>query len=357
MLPSIKRYLAQEATSGIFLFATAILSMLLANSAYSTSFTFLTSHLLFIINEGLMAIFFLVIGLELKRGWLEGQFSQAILPLVAAAGGMVVPALIYVAINHANPTGWAIPVATDIAFALGVLSLFGQRVPIALKLFLLALAIFDDIGAILIIALFYSQSLAFIWLGGALLLLIFLYGLNYYNVRYLIPYLLLGVGLWCCLLYSGVHPTLAGVFLALMVPPDTPLESKLHPWVAFLIMPLFALVNAGFALETIRGHSFMNLVVLGTALGLLVGKQVGVFGFSWLLIRCKWAKLPAQTSWLAFYGVALLCGIGFTMSLFLGTLSFANNDFYLEKMRLGVMLGSLASGVLGALILRVAFRE
>lgn len=365
----LQRFLQLESASGIILFGMAILAMLWANSPFEFFHKKFIETFLFTINDGLMAIFFLVVGLELKRGYLSGhlsQFSQIILPVIAALGGMLMPAFFYWYINQADPAtlrGWATPVATDIAFALGVLSLFGRRVPTALKLFLLALAIFDDIGAILIIVFFYSKSLTYLWLFQAIVLMILLYLFNRINLRSLTPYLLVGIGLWYCLLRSGIHPTIAGVLLALTIPdgiskrgsPLHKLERKLHPWAAYLIMPLFALANAGFSLRGLSFSALTNDIVLGIILGLFIGKQLGVFGFSWLLIKSGMAKMPDKSSWLALYGVSILCGIGFTMSLFLGTLSFENESIYLDEVRLGVISGSLLSGLTGAAVLLIAF--
>lgn len=365
----LHRFLQLESASGIVLFAMAIVAMIWANSPLAFLHQKFIDAFLFLINEGLMAIFFLVVGLELKRGYLDRQlsrFSQVILPAIAALGGMVVPAFFYWYINNGDPVtikGWATPVATDIAFALGVLSLFGRRVPVALKLFLLALAIFDDIGAILIIAFFYSKGLSYVWLFQSTVLVLMLYLFNYINIRSLTPYLLIGAWMWFCLLRSGVHPTIAGVVLALMIPDgstrdDSPLhrlERRLHPWAAYLIMPLFALANAGFSLHGLSLSALTDVIALGIILGLCVGKQLGVFGFSWMLIKSGIAKLPDKSSWLQLYGVSLLCGIGFTMSLFLGTLSFQNENIYLAEVRLGVILGSILSGLMGSIVLMIAF--
>lgn len=365
----LQRFLKQESSSSIILFAMAVLALVWANSPLAFIYQKFIDTSLFWINEGLMAVFFLVVGLELKRGFLEGQLaklSQVILPLIGALGGMLVPALIYIAINYHQPEtliGWATPVATDIAFALGMLSLFGRRVPYALKLFLLALAIFDDLGAILIIALFYSSDLSTILLLPSIVLALILCLLNVLSVRTLVPYLLIGIGLWFCLLHSGVNPTIAGVITAFTIPgnardhysPLDHLETKLHPWVAYLIMPLFALANAGFSLETVNATILLDSVVVGIALGLFVGKQLGVFSFCWLAVRLGGASLPERTSWSMLYGVALLCGIGFTMSLFLGTLAFEGENIYLAEVRLGVIIGSILSGLLGAMVLSMAF--
>lgn len=365
----LKRFLQEESSSGIVLFAMAVLAMVWANSPFAFLHQKFVDTSLFWINEGLMAVFFLVVGLELKRGFLEGQLSkmsQVILPLIGALGGMLIPALIYIAINYQHPEGlrgWATPVATDIAFALGVLSLFGKRVPHTLKLFLLALAIFDDLGAILIIGFFYADNLSTILLLPSIVLSLVLCLLNVMSVRTLIPYLLIGIGLWFCLLHSGVNPTVAGVVTALTIPgnvrgqysPLDYLETKLHPWVAFLIMPIFALANAGFSLDLINLTILFDTIVVGIVLGLFIGKQVGVFSFCWLLIQFGWVKLPDKSSWLMLYGVSLLCGIGFTMSLFLGTLAFENENIHLAEVRLGVIIGSILSGLAGAAVLFIAF--
>jgi NhaA family Na+:H+ antiporter len=366
----LSRFLKLESASGIILFMMAVLALIWANSPLSFIHQQFIEKSLFWINEGLMAIFFLLVGLELKRGFIEGhlaRFSQVALPAFAAIGGMVLPALIYWGMNHSNALtvkGWATPVATDIAFALGVLSLFSRRMPVALKLFLMALAIFDDLGAIVLIALFYSHGLSYLPLLQAGVLLFFLYLFGRCAVHSLLPYLLIGLWLWLCLLHSGVHPTVAGVLLAFTVParrddersPLYRLEQMLHPWVAYFIMPLFALANAGFSFNGLTWHSLTSTIVLGITLGLFFGKQLGVFLFSWLLVVCRLAKLPLKVSWLELYGVALLCGIGFTMSLFLGTLSFqSGHAIHLAEVRLGVILGSILSGLMGAMVLLVAF--
>jgi NhaA family Na+:H+ antiporter len=368
-LRPIERFLQLESASGIILFIMAVLAILWANSPLAFIHERFVNALLFVTNDGLMAVFFVAVGLELKRGFLEGQlshYSQIILPLMAAVGGMMMPALLYLCINRQSPAtiqGWATPVATDIAFALGVLSLFGKRVPSALKMFLLALAIFDDLGAIIIIGLFYTSGIAFQYLVLSAVVILALLFLNYRSVQSLKPYLVLGVLLWLCILKAGIHPTIAGVLFALTVPdipltqrsPLNRLENALHPWVAYLIMPLFALTDAGFSLHELSLENMSSVVVAGIVWGLFAGKQIGVFGFSWVLIKLGVAKLPRNASWLSFYGVAVLCGIGFTMSLFLGTLSFQNDHTYLAEVRLGVMIASILSGLVGAIILLVAF--
>jgi NhaA family Na+:H+ antiporter len=314
-----------------------------------------------------MAVFFFLIGLEIKREFLEGELSErsrVILPAIAAAGGMAVPALVYVAFNHGDPvalSGWAIPTATDIAFALGVLSLLGERVPNSLKLFLLTLAVIDDLGAIVIIALFYSSDLSMtsLWVAtGALLALLVI---NRRGVARIAPYILIGLVLWVAVLKSGVHATLAGVVLAFFIPlrdeatggtPLAHLEHLLHPYVAFLILPLFAFSNTGISLAGLSPQSLLHPVPLGIAAGLLVGKQIGVFGFTWLAIKLGLGKLPEGAGWLSLYGVAALCGIGFTMSLFIGSLAAEQvGTGMMVDNRLGILGGSVLSAGIGYLVL------
>lgn len=324
------------------------------------------------INDGLMAVFFLLVGLEIKREMLDGQlqtWSRRALPGIAAAGGMLVPALIYIAFNMGDPIllrGWAIPAATDIAFALGILSLLGPRVPVSLKIFLATLAILDDLGAVVIIALFYTAELSAVALGLAGLTLAALIAMNRFGVTRLWPYMLLGVLLWVLVLKSGVHAILAGVALALTIPlqptPGKPesatsplhvLEHGIQPWVAFLIVPIFGFANAGVTLIGTDPRAMLGTLPLGIALGLFLGKQLGVFLFSWATIRCGLADLPAA-SWLQLYGVGLLCGIGFTMSLFIGALAFPGMPELGDAVKVGVLAGSLLSALCGWLLLRLA---
>jgi len=367
----VKQFLELESASGIVLFVMALVAIFWANSPIAFLHQRFVDTFIFFINEGLMAIFFLVVGLELKHGFAQGQLtklSQVMLPGVAAVGGMLVPAVVYWLINRGDPIaarGWATPVATDIAFAVGVLTLFGRRVPTDIKLFLLTLAVFDDIGSILIIALFYGHQISIFWTILSVVFTLVLYGFNRINVQNLIPYLFVGICLWYVLLKAGVHPTIAGVILALMLPDDRSyvsplkrLEKILHPFVAFVVIPLFALANAGLALRDITFSSFSSTIVLGIALGLFIGKQLGVFWVTWGLIKLGWVEMTQKPVWLQYYGVSLLCGIGFTMSLFLGTLSFEkvpNSHTYLAEVRLGVIVGSLVSGVCGAIVLLFAF--
>ena len=377
---------------GLLLMLAAVLAVAMANSPWSglygqlleTEMRFqlgefaIAKPVLLWINDGLMAIFFLLIGLEVKRELLVGRLStpaQVALPAFAAVGGMLVPALCYLTLNSADPMareGWAIPAATDIAFALGVLALLGDRVPSSLKIFLLALAILDDLGAIVIIALFYTSDLSTLALTVAGVALVGLVVLNRFGVQRLSVYGAVGLVLWVAVLKSGVHATLAGVAMAFTIPlgsqresdddkapsfsPLTWLEHALHPWVSFVIVPVFAFANAGVSLEGLTLAKLAEPVTLGIILGLFVGKQVGVFGFSFLAVKLGLAKKPKGATWLHVYGVALLCGIGFTMSLFIGALAFEHlgDDTYLVANRLGILAGSLLAAVGGVIVLMLA---
>lgn len=372
----IRHFIKLESASGILLFFATCVAIILSNSPWSNfyqelfAYSYLTKPVLFWINEGLMTFFFLLVSLELRREFIGqglSDISKFALPGVAALGGMIAPIIIFIVINYNHPEtlkGWAIPVATDIAFVLGVLSLFGKRIPIGLKLFLMALAIFDDVGAIIIIAVFHTKSLSILALAGALLVIIFLQILNRYRVKQLSVYLLGGLILWICTLKSGVHPTIAGVILAFLIPqsdgknvsPSRRLETMLHPWVAFLIMPIFALAVAGVSLEGLEFKIIFDYVSLGIILGLVIGKQIGVFSFTWLSIRLGLDSLPKGVTWYEIWAIALLCGIGFTMSLFLGTLAFEENKVYLTEVRLGILIGSMLSGLIGAGILYSAIK-
>ncbi|AMV73285.1 Na+/H+ antiporter NhaA [Desulfuromonas carbonis] len=386
----IKDFLHQPSAVGILLMMATALAMICANSGLEGLYNhFLDTPLevrlgrhihiakpfLLWINDGLMAVFFLLIGLEVKREIFEGQLSspaRIILPGVAALGGMIFPALCYVLVNWGDPVamnGWAIPAATDIAFALGVLALLGSRVPPSLKIFLLALAIMDDLGAIVIIALFYSGDLShgMLLLAAACLVVLFLQ--NRFGVLHLAPYLFVGALLWIFVLKSGVHATLAGVALAFAIPlrsrdnreitPGMALEEDLHGWVNFAILPLFAFANAGVPLHGLGWGDLFEPVPLGILLGLVLGKLLGVFGAAWGAIRLGWAPLPEGSSFRQLFGVAALCGIGFTMSLFIGGLSFEHTGGevnYLLTHRIGILAGSLIAGVLGYLLLRNSAR-
>jgi NhaA family Na+:H+ antiporter len=373
-------FLRSEAAGGVLLMIAAALAIAIANSPVaSLYFSLLDTYigplsLLHWINDALMAVFFLLVGLEIKREFVEGQlssWSRRALPGIAALGGMVAPALIYLAMTRGDSTatsGWAIPTATDIAFALGVLALLGSRVPVSLKIFLTALAIIDDLGAVIIIALFYTKGLSLPMLGLAGACIVALIVLNRLNVVRLWAYLGIGALLWFFVLKSGVHATLAGVALALTIPigdgsdSDEPehsplhtLEHILHPWVAFLIVPIFGFANAGVSFTGMSPASALAPVPLGIALGLLVGKQIGVFGFSWVAVKTGLGAMPAKTNFVQLYGVALLCGIGFTMSLFIGALAFDSPELG-KATKIGVLLGSVVSAVAGAVVLRMAGR-
>ncbi|MCH5517866.1 Na+/H+ antiporter NhaA [Pseudomonas syringae] len=373
-LAFITRFFAAESAGGLVLMAAALAALIVANSPLADSY-FAALHAVFAglsvsywINDGLMAIFFMLVGLEIKREVLAGQlasWSQRALPGFAALGGMLVPALIYVAFNWGRPDtigGWAIPAATDIAFALGVLSLLGKRVPLSLKIFLSALAILDDLGAVLIIALFYTSDLSIPMLLAALGSIAVLVALNRLGVKKLLPYLVIGALLWFFMLQSGIHATLAGVALALCIPLGKPdeeasspllhLEEKLHPWVAFAVVPIFGFANAGVSLSSITADKLVDPVPLGVALGLLVGKQVGIFAMAALAIRAGLARLPDGSNWGQLYGVAALCGIGFTMSLFIGALAFPGTPELVDEVKVGVLIGSVLSAVLGVVALR-----
>lgn len=358
----IRDFLQIESASGLVLFAATLLALLWANSSFSHNYDIVTNSSRFFVNEVLMALFFLLVGLELKRGWVDGLFSSVsdiALPLIAAIGGMLIPAVVYFLCNIHHPealVGWATPVATDIAFALVVLTICGgSRLPSALRLFLLSIAIFDDIGAVFIIVIFYSATLHIAYLVAAAGVIAALLLLNKYRIYQVCWYLLGGLLLWGFFLKAGIHPTIAGVVTALLIPKGRELEHKLHPWVAFVIMPLFALMNAGLPLRDVDMGMLFDSVTIGIILGLFIGKQIGVMGSVWLSVKVfRLAKLPYKATWLQVYGVALLCGIGFTMSLFLGTLSFQGQSDFINEVRLGVMAGSLLSGLAGALVLTLA---
>ncbi len=379
ILQPLGAFLRAESAGGIVLMLAAAFALLIANSPLAPTYTAaldlplavtlggvgLEKPLLLWINDGLMAVFFFLVGLEVKREIVNGQLSswnKASLPLFAAIGGMTVPALIFVGINQGAPqnlAGWAIPAATDIAFALGVLSLLGPRVPVALKALLLAIAVIDDIGAIAIIALFYSGAIDLAMLAGAAATLAVLFACNRARIASSIPYVLLGVMLWVFVLKSGVHATLAGVAAAAMVPMrargDTALlermEHALHPWVAFLVIPVFGFANAGVALTGLAPADLLAPLPLGIALGLLVGKQLGIFGFAVAAVRFKWASLPDSIGWREVHAVSLLAAIGFTMSLFVGNLAFAD-PAQVEAVKLGVLAASLVAAIAGFVLLR-----
>ena len=381
----IEEFVQRESAAGIVLIVATLMALILSNTVVSPYYQaflhipveirigplHLDKSLYHWVNDGLMAVFFLLIGLEVKREMLEGHLSSwggVALPGIAAVGGMAVPALIYLALNRDDPVavqGWAIPTATDIAFALGILSLLGRRVPASLKIFLMALAIIDDLGAIVIIAIFYTSELSALSVGVALAALLVLVGLNLFGVYRKAAYFIVGTVLWVSVLKSGVHATLAGVALAFTIPlnatgedgrPLSPLkeiEHDLHFWVAFLILPLFAFVNAGVAFTGISLGQMAGAVPLGILLGLFLGKQLGVFGLSWMAIRLGIARLPEGSSWRQLYGVSVLTGIGFTMSLFIVSLAFQDDSLFQYTDKLAILVGSFVSGIVGYLILRL----
>ena len=386
----MRRFIASESAGGIVLAVAAIVALVVSNSSlaplyerfvqmrvefrFANDWLVLSKPWLLWVNDLWMAVFFFLVGLEIKREVLAGELAslkQASLPAMAAVGGMVVPALIYLALNHADPValrGWAIPTATDIAFALAVLMLLGSRVPASLKIFLTAVAIIDDLGAIVVIALFYTAQLSLPMLAAAGAGIALLVLLNRAGVKNVGPYVVIGLIVWVCVLKSGVHATLAGVATAMAIPlhgknsaadgdghAASPLETAehaLHPWVAFVVLPMFAFVNAGVSLQGVSPATLTQGIPLGITLGLVAGKAVGVFGAAWLLVRFAGARLPAGASTRQFFGVCVLCGIGFTMSLFIGGLAFAGQGAgYETQVKLGVLGGSLLAGLRGAALL------
>lgn len=384
MFVAIEEFIRKESSSGIVLMIVTLLALLCQNSFLTDFYTHflhtpvqisfgtfgIAKPLLLWINDGLMAIFFFLVGLEIKREVLEGELSskrQIALPAIAALGGMVTPALIFTVFNHTDSfsmNGWAIPTATDIAFALGILSLLGSRVPTSLKIFLMALAIIDDLGAIVIIALFYTSELSLASIMVALGALIVLVVMNFMGLIKKAAYILVGVILWVSVLKSGVHATIAGVLLAFCIPLYSytkaggrfsilkEMEHDLHYWVAFFILPLFAFANAGVDLKDVSLHALFSDISLGIMLGLFLGKQLGVFGFSVLAIKCGLASLPNGSSFKQLYGVAILTGIGFTMSLFINTLAYNDTELFHYADKLAILLGSLLSGIIGYLFLK-----
>ena len=381
-----KWFFKLEAASGLILLIAAIIALIISNSNLSELYFHSLEKYLFIgindfglklsvhhwINDALMAIFFFFVTLEIKREFIQGELSnikQALLPIIAAVGGMVVPALFYVFINWGNSetmNGWAIPSATDIAFSLGILSLLGSRVPISLKVFLTALAIIDDLGAILIIAFFYSGDLSIPYLSLILISYILLLVLNKFSIKVFVPYLIIGLFMWFFTYKSGIHATIAGVLLASTIPHRikekdfsllVKLEHAISPYVAFLIMPLFAFANAGVNLEGLTLFSLMAPVPLGILCGLFFGKQIGVLLFSYISIKFKFAEAPSNSNWLSIYGVSILTGIGFTMSLFVGNLAFVDNTQYMDGVKIGVLTGSLLSTIFGYLLLLMSSKK
>lgn len=385
---AVARFFAQESAPGIVLALAALAALLVSNSPWGAWYQFflsipgqvligdqvlvLSKPLVVWVNDLWMAVFFFLVGLEIKREFLEGELSgpgQLLLPAVAALGGMLMPALIYTAINWGDSTalrGWAIPAATDIAFALGIVALLGSRVPVSLKVFLTAVAIIDDLGAIVVIALFYTANLSWPMLAGALLSGAVLFVLNRLRITRVDVYIVVGLLMWVCVLKSGVHATLAGVITALAIPmrdargqsPLACIEHGLHPWVAYGVLPMFAFTNAGVVLDGVSFSTLMSPVPLGIGLGLVAGKAIGVFGAALLMVRSGLAQAPAHASTLQLLGVSMLCGIGFTMSLFIGGLAFAGLGPQFElQLKLGVLGGSLVAGVLGTWLLSTQHRS
>ena len=378
----IQEFIKLETSGGVVLMIAAIFAMIIANTPLSANYDLILGTYIKVgignfeiakpailwINDGLMAIFFFLVGLEIKREVLAGElssFDKAILPIMAAIGGMAVPGLIFAIINWGTPenlNGWAIPTATDIAFALGILALIGSRAPISLKIFLLAIAIIDDLGAIVIIAIFYTSELSLSALSFSVIGFAAAVALNRMGVQRTAPYLLVGIVMWVFVLKSGVHATLAGVLIAFTIPLKTKnedeallykMEHGLHPWVAFLILPVFAFANAGVNFTGIGIDDLLQPLTLGIAVGLFLGKQIGVFLATWIGVKSGIARLPENVSWKHVYGVACLTGVGFTMSLFIGSLAFTTADV-MNSVRLGVVLGSVLSGIIGYLLLKSA---
>ena len=378
----IQEFIKLETSGGVVLMIAAIFAMIIANTPLSANYDLILGTYIKVgignfeiakpailwINDGLMAIFFFLVGLEIKREVLAGElssFDKAILPIMAAIGGMAVPGIIFAIINWGTPenlNGWAIPTATDIAFALGILALIGSRAPISLKIFLLAIAIIDDLGAIVIIAIFYTSELSLSALSFSVIGFAAAVALNRMGVQRTAPYLLVGIVIWVFVLKSGVHATLAGVLIAFTIPLKTKnedeallykMEHGLHPWVAFLILPVFAFANAGVNFTGIGIDDLLQPLTLGIAVGLFLGKQIGVFLATWIGVKSGIARLPENVSWKHVYGVACLTGVGFTMSLFIGSLAFTTADV-MNSVRLGVVLGSVLSGIIGYLLLKSA---
>ena len=381
-----KWFFKLEAASGLVLLIAAIFALIISNGSLADLYFHTLEKYLFIgindfglklsvhhwINDALMAIFFFFVTLEIKREFIQGELSnlkQAMLPIIAAVGGMIIPALFYVVINFGNSetmNGWAIPSATDIAFSLGILSLLGSRVPISLKVFLTALAIIDDLGAILIIAFFYSGDLSIVYLSLILISYILLLILNNFSIKVFTPYLIIGLFMWFFTYKSGIHATIAGVLLASTIPHRlkerdfsllVKLEHAISPYVAFMIMPLFAFANAGVSLTGLSLSTLLNPVPLGILCGLFFGKQIGVLLFSFVSIKLKFAEMPNNSTWLSLYGVSILTGIGFTMSLFVGNLAFVENVQYMDGVKIGVLAGSLLSTLAGYFLLLVTSKK
>jgi NhaA family Na+:H+ antiporter len=363
----IKQFLQSETAPGVILICSGVIAMILSNSGFADAYFYIIDakkpiNFLFFVNDVLMTIFFLDVGLEIKHQVVVGHLSklrQIFLPIIAACGGVILPALIFLSLNFNNEVarhGWAIPTATDIAFALGVITLLGKRIPLSLRVLLLTIAVIDDLIAILIIALFYSSHISFVFLGLSALCALLLITMNVLHIKSLVHYLIVGMLLWICMLSSGMHPTLSGVIVALTMPlsiRDT-IQKQLFFWVAFIILPIFAFTNAGISLTNIYITQLLEPVPLGIALGLLIGKQLGIFSFAWMAVKTKIAILPNDIEWQQLYGMAIICGIGFTMSIFIGNLAYttANPDLIVLN-KLGVLVGSTLSAIIGYAFLRL----
>ncbi len=384
---ALRDFLTSEAGGGVLLMLAAAAAMIVANSPLYHAYHEMLEHpwglmlkmggelkninFHYFVNDGLMAIFFFLVGLEIKREFIDGRlrtWEQRRLPILAAAAGMIAPAIIYLTVTHETPglqNGWAIPAATDIAFAIGVLALLGKRAPASLKLFLVTVAIVDDMGAVAIIALVYTQELATVWLMASAVVIGIMYAMNKGGVRSIPVYLLFSGILWFCVLSSGVHATIAGVLAALCIPieitpgaPDSKtsplhkLEHAIHPWSSYLIIPIFGFANAGVSMDGMGMEQVFAPLPLGIALGLFLGKQIGIFGSVWLAVKTGFAEKLGGASWVQIYGVSMLCGIGFTMSLFIGALAFPGNALLIDEAKIGVLLGSILSATTGFLVLR-----
>jgi len=365
-MKQLKNFIQAESAPGLILILTGLLAMILSNSPYAPEYFALINirqpfDFIFVVNDVLMAVFFLDVGLEIKHQFLNGKLSkirQILLPVIAACGGVIVPALIFALFNRSNPAalhGWAIPTATDIAFAVGVIILLGKRLPIQLKVLLLAIAVIDDLIAIVFIAVIYSQNISILYLSFAAVAVLLLCLLNYNNISNIVAYMAVGFVLWFCMLHSGVHPTISGVIIALTIPLSigNKLHNNLYVLVSFVIMPLFAFTNAGVSLHNIRYFDLVDPVPLGIAAGLIFGKQFGIFSATWLAVKTRLALLPAGLTWKHIYGMAIIAGIGFTMSIFIGNLAYkTSGQEYILVSKLGVLTGSTISAIWGYLYLR-----
>lgn len=366
MLPNIIKFLKTDAAPGLILILSGVIAMILSNSQFAGKyFEFVNTkspfNVIFVVNDILMTIFFLDIGLEIKHQIANGNLSspkQIFLPTLAALGGVIIPAVFFLALNfnnHISNAGWAIPTATDTAFALGIIIILGKHVPLSLKILLLTVSVIDDILALVIIAIFYVHNISVLFLLLSAACILLLLCLNYYNKYNLVHYIMLGILLWICVYSSGIHPAIAGVILGLCIPKAVhyKIHHKLYFWVSFVILPIFALVNAGIPLNNLSWQQVLEPLPLGIAMGLFLGKQLGVFSFAWFGIKAKIAELPKSISWKKLYGMAVLCGIGFTMSVFIGNLAYASvGEEYMILTKVGVLAGSLLSAIIGYLILR-----